>query len=146
MNKILKGAFAGALAIAPMTLTMSALHRLLPFHERTPLPPRKITEDLLAPLDLSEKSLLRWTLFLHTCVGALGGTLYPFIQRFRGVSVGSIVWILGYTILLPIIKYDVSAYHMKARRNILMIISHFVWGTSGAVVYKSRRQKELAGF
>lgn len=46
MDKILSGAIAGLGATVPMTMVMETIFRRLPWHQRYPLPPRKVTMEL----------------------------------------------------------------------------------------------------
>ena len=78
MNTLRAGGLAGALATLPLTMAMTALHRILPKHERYPLPPELITRSLIGRaqtrVKLSEPELNALTLLAHFGYGAASGT------------------------------------------------------------------------
>lgn len=120
-------------ATAPMTATMTALHRRLPSGSRYPLPPREITEKVFPIRDDESGTLL--TLGAHFGYGGAMGLLYAAcIKRLdehwaaRGILAGAIVWALSYFVLLPLAGILRSAHKHPPERNLLMLIVHFVWG------------------
>ena len=152
-SMMLKGALAGFLATAPMTLAMDAMHRQLPAHERYPLPPSDITAELTEEagvrqhLDPPEHIAL--TMLAHFGYGAAAGALYGPISRHTGLSpvasgvvFGLGVWTVSYLGLLPALGILRSATEHPARRNELMIASHVVWGAATGLLTSSLSEQE----
>ncbi len=86
MNKYLAGALAGTLATIPMTLTMVALHRLIPKKERKPLPPKQITMEIAEDIgakDLLDEEIEKDTVSLvnHFAYGAATGAIYAAVAE-----------------------------------------------------------------
>ena len=140
------GAIAGFVATAPMTLAMQAMHRLLPWRERYPLPPgqitRRVTHRVGLRKHLSETQHVTATLGAHFGYGALAGVLYvPLVDRLpghsavRGTAYGLAVWLVSYLGLLPTIGLLRPATQHPVRRSALMIAAHVVWGSVLGVVY-----------
>lgn len=145
MNPLIAGAMGGFLATVPMTATMARLFQALPEHEQYPLPPREITEDVIERLSpasgpLSDKPLIGLSLAAHFAYGAATGALLPLIiGRTRhplvaGGGYGLAVWAASYVGWLPAAKILRPATEHPARRNALMLLSHWVWGASTAAV------------
>ncbi|WP_394846548.1 DUF1440 domain-containing protein [Pendulispora brunnea] len=134
-----QGSVAGLIATVPMTLSMKILHRLLPLHERHPLPPRWITMRALKMLGRSpprvpfaRKAL---TLAAHFSYGAAAGVVYRYANRRAlhpgsgsGIAYGLAVWAGSYLGILPAIGLLAPPKRHSLRRNALMIASHVVWG------------------
>jgi len=148
-RQIFGSGLAGLAATVPMTVTMMALQRQLPRHERHPLPPRTITEEAAentgVAAALSEREKRKLTTLAHfgygTAVGALYGTL-PGSDRdgssiVRGMLYGLGVWSVSYLGWLPAVGSDAAANRESARRNALMIASHLVWGASLALMQRA---------
>lgn len=144
MNRYLAGAVGGLLATVPMTVAMVSLHRTLPRDEQYPLPPREITDDLVArsPFKepLQDETMTRLTLAAHFTYGAAAGALYGSLlhQRPRpvllGASYGLAVWAASYLGWIPAAKVLKPATQHPWRRNLLMLAVHCVWGASTASV------------
>jgi hypothetical protein len=66
VSSLVTGAVAGLGATLLMTLAMEVMPRSLPQHERYPLPPREITEELVAQAGAREQ-LNRTTQDWHRC-------------------------------------------------------------------------------
>lgn len=142
MNRYLAGAVGGLLATVPMTVAMVSLHRTLPRDEQYPLPPREITEDLVArsPVNkpLQDETMSKLTLTAHFTYGAAAGALYGALlhQRphsvVRGASFGVAVWTASYLGWIPAAKVLKPATQHPWRRNLLMLAVHCVWGASAA--------------
>ncbi len=135
------GALSGMAATGPMTVLMILLHRRLPFSERYPLPPRQITMKLARAAGIGERLLAEErysaTLVAHFAYGAATGALYGAVEpaikapyAAKGLLFGMIVWSGSYLGLLPIAKVLRPASEHPARRNLLMIAAHAVWGLS----------------
>ncbi len=140
MNRFLAGAVGGLLATVPMTIAMEELHRTLPRKERYPLPPREITEDLVArtPIKkpLRDKSMTRLALTAHFAYGAAAGALYGSLLHTRphpvlqGSGFGVAVWAASYLGWIPAANVLRPATQHPGRRNLLMLAVHCVWGIS----------------
>ena len=138
MNRYLWGALAGCAATAPMTALMELLHRLSQPEPQT-LPPRAITErvaravHLEGAVDEPYKSTLA-TIAAHFAFGAGAGALYAPLEPFvpapplKGALFGVLVWAISYGGWLPATGLMRPATQHNARRNVLMIGAHLVWG------------------
>ena len=140
-RKILKGALAGFVATAPMSVSMLIGWRLLPEHEKYHLPPRQITEEITERVGLedhmSEEGLIELTVFSHFGYGALFGSVYALVEdrlslhsSLKGAVAGVAIWIGSYLGWLPALGILTPATQHPRRRNLLMIIAHVVWGVT----------------
>lgn len=150
---LLQGALSGAIATAPMTVAMVAMHRALPPSEQYPLPPSLITATLeqkagvVDHIDRVEHRAL--TMVSHCGYGALCGALFALTVHTRaprtspsvgaGVLFGLGVWGTSYLGLLPALRLLGSATQIPARRNALMIAAHIVWGAALGLALKALR-------
>jgi putative membrane protein len=136
---VLGGAVAGAIATGPMTLFMLAAHRFLPLHQRTPLPPKTITMDLLSKVNLKQhlnwKQRKRAPWIAHVAYGTGVGATYGSFSRavplpppVKGIVFALLVWAGSYLGWLPAFDVSGSAPDQPMRRNVLMIGAHVVWG------------------
>lgn len=142
MNRISKGLLAGAGATVPMSITMGALHKIFPEEEKReePLPPRKITANLLHKLGLFPDELDEGTLSLlnHFSYGAAAGAAYNLLTSrvpavrtsWGGMGFGAAVWALSYFGIMPAIGLHKPATKEHSERNSLMLLAHLVWGAS----------------
>lgn len=153
---VLKGAFAGFVATLPMSLFMLATQRFLPKRQRYALPPEIITKEL------AHKAHVRWrmnkelivgaTLVSHFGYGATMGVLYsPLAKRnvlpapLQGGLFGLVVWAASYLCLLPLVGMLESGHRESARRNLMMVAAHLVWGaTMGVVAGTFKKPKKVA--
>lgn len=137
MNRWLAGALAGMTATTAMTMAMRAWHRRLPPGERYPLPPREITEAVAATVNLPADALPEASLASHFLYGAATGALYGGLldrpglpaAAAAGAAWGVAVWTLSYLGWIPATGILRPATSHPARRNLLMIGAHLVWGT-----------------
>jgi uncharacterized membrane protein YagU involved in acid resistance len=153
MNQLVKGALAGLVATAPMSLVMEVMHRTLPPSEQYPLPPRLITEELMEEAgiagQLDEKDQQRLTWVTHFSYGAAVGALYaPLAKHARlspltaGMSYGLTVWAGSYLGLLPALGILRPATEHPLHRTTLMIAAHLVWGAAtGVMVGRLQKSK-----
>ncbi|WP_180283367.1 hypothetical protein [Azospirillum oleiclasticum] len=144
------GAMAGCAATGPMTIAMSRLYHSLPEADRHALPPRLLTERILAP-DGSARALPAGvradiTLLAHYGYGALTGALYPAAARrlgltpvLGGAAYGVAVWAASYLGWIPAVGLLTPATRHSARRNGLMIAAHVVWGAATGLAYDRLR-------
>lgn len=149
-ERIVAGTVAGVVATVPMTALMLLLHRQLPWHERYPLPPRKVTmeaaEDVGLADDLSEPQRVGLTAAGHFAYGGGVGGLYSMLPEMlpeeilpkspalRGVMYGLAVWSGSYLGWLPVAGLHPPATEEPARRNALMIAAHVVYGAALGVL------------
>lgn len=145
-SQLLSGALAGCIATAPMTASMELMYRLLPRREQYPLPPSEITTEITDQAGVREnldtEEHVGLTLVNHFAYGAAAGAIYgPLAQRvplpavLKGIVFGLGVWTISYLGLLPAIGILRPATEHPARRNLLMILAHVVWGSvTGLVV------------
>jgi putative membrane protein len=133
------GGIAGVVATGPMTVAMILLHRLLPGHERYPLPPRQIAMKAARELGVLEAmppaSRYAATLITHFGYGAGVGALYgaleenlPVPPAAKGILYGLLVWAGSYLGILPVAGALTSAASHPIRRTALMIAVHAIWG------------------
>ena len=135
------GCIAGVVATGPMTVAMILWHRRLPPHERYPLPPREITMKLARETglagDMSGPAKSAATLVAHFAYGGACGAAYgaasgrlPGPAVVKGIGAGLLVWAGSYLGLLPGTGILRLATDHPARRNLLMLGAHVVWGAA----------------
>jgi hypothetical protein len=143
---ILLGAIAGFAAALPMTAAMRRLHRALPDPERYPLPPREIAEDLPSPgVPTSAATLLHHFLY-GGAAGALFAALFPGRSIASGTAYGLAVWAGSYLGWIPAAGILRPGSKHPARRNLLMLAVHVVWGASLAAALAELEQAERDSF
>jgi len=144
MNKFLAGTLAGLASTAPMSVAMEILH-FWPRPERQPLPPRQITMELAEKagvkkqMNEGERDIA--TIGAHFGFGASAGALYaPLASRvpghpaLKGMLFGLLVWTVSYLGWIPAARILKPATQQAARRNVLMIVAHLIWGASLGVM------------
>lgn len=135
----LKGALAGFLATAPMTVFMLVTQRFLPRGQRYDLPPEIITKELAQRArvrhHMSKGQILAATTASHFGFGAAMGTLYGPLGKgialpaaVKGVLFGLLVWAGSYLALLPLLGMSESGHREPGLRNLMMVVAHVVWG------------------
>lgn len=148
IRETLLGAVAGLAATVPMTGAMLSAHRRLPWYERYPLPPRRITKSITKAvglwdtMDQQQKSVA--TLLAHFGYGAAMGATFGAMTKgysrekltTKGLLFGPGVWAASYLGLLPALGILEPATRHPARRNALMIGAHIIWGLSLARVLR----------
>ena len=138
-KRLVAGAVAGFVATGPMTLAMERMHRWLPWRERYPLPPSEITSRLTGMLGqrhhVNRQEHAALSLANHFGYGAATGAIYgvaaawlPLPPAVKGPLYGLGVWLVSYLGLLPALNILRPATDHPARRNLLMIVSHVIWG------------------
>jgi len=157
---MLRGARAGFIGTAPMTLSMLAGWLLLPAREKYPLPPQQITTKFAKLLrvkhhiNTNTKQRDVAALLLHFGYGTIAGSVYglfenkfPLEDRFKGGLAGLILWAGSYLGWLPIFGILRPATQHPWRRNVLMILAHLVWGvTMGEAHRKLTSNIQMMGF
>jgi hypothetical protein len=140
-RKLLKGAAAGFIATAPMSVSMLIGWSLLPKHEKYQLAPRLITEEITERVgledEMNEDQMVGLTIFSHFGYGAAFGALYalfearmPMHSSLKGTLAGLALWTASYLGWLPAMGILRPATQHPWRRNLLMIIAHIVWGVT----------------
>ena len=152
-RKLLKGALAGFIATAPMSISMVLGWRLLPKREKYHLPPRLITEEITERVGIedhvNENELIGLTIFSHFGYGAAFGAAYalfeqqiPIHSSLKGALAGVLLWAGSYLGWLPAMGILTPATRHPWRRNLLMIVAHVIWGvTLGEAVRKLNRNQ-----
>ncbi len=164
MKNVLKGALAGMIAAAPMTIVMELLHRSFPRERRRPLPPERITMNVARAVGIREHfadegARLGATLIAHFGYAAATGAVYALLKQksaaapasdlaardsvafispaLDGALYGVAVWTVSYLGFVPASGLLTAATKHPAERNATMIVSHVVWGaTLGATFDK----------
>jgi uncharacterized membrane protein YagU involved in acid resistance len=119
---------------------MEVMHRSLPQHERYPLPPREITEELVAQAglreQLSEEEHVDLSLLSHFSYGAAAGAVYGVLARkyhfsalSGGITFGLGLWATSYLGWIPAAGILRPATQHPPRRTALMVAAHVVWGS-----------------
>jgi len=147
---MLIAAAAGVVATVPMTFTMEELHRITPGEHDGPLPPREVTEGVVARIEGDEarasgEQLERMTLLLHYAFGGTAGALFPIVAPSgiaasvgAGVLYGLTVWSGSYLGVLPALGVRHHARHDSASRTGIMIAAHVVWGATLGLLLRAR--------
>ena len=141
LGDALAGAVSGLVATVPMTVAMLVMQRLLPRREQSTLEPRRISDDMLRKVDLdddlSERGKQKVSVAAHFGYGAGTGMIYALADRFlplprglRGPAYGMLVWAASYAGWLPAVKTLPPPQRRPAGRNLLLIVSHLVWGAA----------------
>ena len=139
-SRLIIGAIAGAVGTMAMTSAMRRLHDRLPDKERYPLTPREIVDSTLDPDEEPGRDL---TTVAHFAYGAACGALIaaadPRPGPRTGAGAGVAVWLASYMGWIPALGILKPATRHPARRNLLMIGVHLVWGAATA-----KAMRELA--
>jgi uncharacterized membrane protein YagU involved in acid resistance len=148
-SRLLIGGIAGFVGTMAMTAAMRRLHRRLPQKERYPLTPREIVdsgaEQLHVPLtESAAKDITTATHFLYgAAAGAILAVANPDPGKRSGALYGAAVWLASYMGWIPAVGTLKPATEHPARRNLLMIAVHLVWGAATAAsmreLVKARR-------
>ena len=148
IRRFFQGAAAGFAATIPMSIFMLVGWTLLPRRQQYHLPPRMVTEKIAERVgledDMTEDQLVGLTIFSHFGYGALFGAVYalyeervPMHSSLKGALTGLAIWIGSYLGWLPALGILRPATRHPWRRNLMMILAHFVWGiTLGEVLRK----------
>jgi putative membrane protein len=139
-HRIILGTIGGIVATGPMTAAMIVLHRRLPRHERYSLPPREITMKFARKTGVDDQldsdARAAATMVSHFGYGAAAGSIYTALLEPRkhaltkGLLFGLLVWTASYLGWLPAAGILRSATEQPARRNLLMIGAHLIWGAT----------------
>ncbi len=136
-SRIVVGSIAGLIGTMAMTSAMRRLHQRLPAEEAYPLTPREIVDSALDPEETPARDL---TLLSHFAYGAACGALLaaanPRPGAGEGAAAGVAVWLGSYMGWIPAVGLLKPANRHPARRNLLMIGVHLVWGGATAVAIR----------
>ena len=134
-GRLVVGAIAGIVGTAAMTAAMRRLHGHLPPDQRYPMPPREVIDA--AKADAPLLSTAETTIATHFAFGATVGALFNLIgvrPNAAAYGLGALgVWAGSYFGLFPALKLLTPATQHPARRNLLMIAAHMVWGLAAAL-------------
>lgn len=139
MNVIQRGFWAGVSAAGPMSISLFKFFHALPISQRSALPPAILTAQVTRILGI-EKPLQRknrsdLSMASHYGYSIACGILYAALQKHvkastlvKGGAFGLGVWAASYMGWIPALGLRASAYQMPIRRNMMMIVSHLIWG------------------
>lgn len=146
MSSVSIGMVAGLVGTAPMTAVMKLIHVGLPQRQRQiPIPPHQVTMAAMemtgVKAQMNERARAVATVVSHFAYGAAAGGVYAAVEgrlpggpAKKGVIFGLGVWAGSYLGWLPAAGVLPPATRWPAGRNLMMILSHVVWGVSTAVV------------
>ncbi len=140
-SRLLIGGIAGLVGTMAMTAAMRRFHRRLPDEERYPLTPREIidsgSKQLGAPVvgEVAKDVTTAAHFAYGAACGALIAAMNPDPGKRTGAAAGVAVWLASYMGWIPAVGTLEPATKHPARRNLLMIGVHLVWGsaTAGAI-------------
>lgn len=140
-SRLLIGGIAGLAGTMAMTAAMRRLHRRLPEEERYPLTPREIVDSGSKQLGIplvgeAAKDVTTAAHFAYgAAMGAMIAAMNPDPKKRTGAAAGAAIWLASYMGWIPAVGTLEPATKHPARRNMLMIGVHLVWGysTAGAI-------------
>jgi hypothetical protein len=141
-SRLLIGAVAGFAATLAMTAAMRRMHEKLPPEERYPLTPREIVDSSAAKADvpLDGEAAKDLTTAAHFAYGAASGALLGAANATMGPVSGAIggvgIWLGSYMGWIPAARIFKPATDHPARRNLLMLAAHVVWGAASAAAMR----------
>src|SRR5205085_749236 len=145
VSRLVIGGIAGFVGTMTMTAAMPRLHQRLPAKERYTPTPRPIVdsgaEQLGIPLsNETAKDVTTASHFLYgAAMGALVAALNPDPKKRTGAAAGVAVWVASYMGWIPALHTLEPATKHPARRNMLMVGVHLVWGPSTAAAIRELR-------
>ena len=137
-SRLLIGAIAGFVGTLAMTSAMRRMHERLPREERYPLTPREIIDSTSeqAGVPLPNEAAKDVTTAAHFAYGAASGALLGaanvMLGPMSGATAGIGVWLGSYMGWIPGVGILKPANDHPARRNLLMLAAHVVWGVTTA--------------
>ena len=141
-SRLLIGAVAGFAATLAMTAAMRRMHEKLPPGEGYPLTPREIIDSTSAKADLplDGEAAKDVTTAAHFAYGAASGALLGAANVAMGPVSGAAggigIWLGSYLGWIPAVRILKPATDHPARRNLLMLAAHVVWGAASAVAMR----------
>lgn len=137
-SRLLIGGIAGFVGTMAMTAAMRRLHRRLPDEERYPLTPREIIDSGSKQLGVPvagevAKDVTTAAHFAYgAACGAMIAAMNPDPGKRTGAVAGVAIWLASYMGWVPAVGTLEPATKHPARRNLLMIAVHLVWGSATA--------------
>ena len=132
-SRLIVGGIAGIVGTMAMTSAMRRLHRRLPEAERYPLTPREIVDSAAEVEEEPGRDLTTLSHFAYGAgCGALIAAVNPRPGAAEGAGAGVAVWLASYMGWIPAVGLLKPATRHPARRNLLMIVVHIVWGAATA--------------
>jgi uncharacterized membrane protein YagU involved in acid resistance len=144
-SRLIIGGIAGFVGTMAMTAAMRRLHERLPATEQYPLPPREIIDSTSSQLNVplsseAAKDAATAGHFLYgAAMGALISAMNPDPGKRTGAAAGVAVWLASYMGWIPAVGTLVPATRHPARRNMLMIGVHLIWGSATASAIRELR-------
>jgi uncharacterized membrane protein YagU involved in acid resistance len=144
-SRLIIGGIAGFVGTMAMTAAMRRLHRRLPEKERYPLTPREIVDSSSKQVGrpLAGEVAKDVTTAAHFAYGAAMGAviavLNPDPKKRTGAAAGAAIWLASYMGWIPAVGTLEPATRHPARRNMLMIGVHLVWGAATAAAIRELR-------
>ncbi|HYJ82786.1 MAG TPA: hypothetical protein VEW26_08095 [Allosphingosinicella sp.] len=144
-SRLIIGAIAGFVGTMAMTAAMRRLHRRLPDGERYPLTPREIVDSgsrqLGVPLagEVAKDVTTAAHFAYGAAMGAMIAAMNPDPRKRTGAAAGVAVWLASYMGWIPAVGTLEPATRHPARRNLLMIGVHLVWGAATASAIRELR-------
>jgi uncharacterized membrane protein YagU involved in acid resistance len=144
-SRLIIGGIAGFVGTMAMTAAMRRLHRRLPDGERYPLTPREIVDSGSEQLGvaLAGEAAKDVTTAAHFAYGAAMGAMIaamnPDPKKRTGAAAGAAIWLASYMGWIPAVGTLEPATRHPARRNLLMIGVHLVWGAATAAAMRELR-------
>ena len=145
-SRLIIGGIAGFVGTMAMTAAMRRLHRRLPAEERYPLTPREIVDSGSKQLGLpivgeAAKDVTTAAHFAYgAACGAMIAAMNPDPRRRTGAAAGAAIWLASYMGWIPAVGTLEPATKHPARRNMLMIGVHLVWGAATAAAIRELRE------
>lgn len=144
-SRLVIGAVAGFVGTMAMTSAMRRLHRRLPAEERYPLTPREIVDSGSRQLGMplageAAKDVTTAAHFAYgAAMGAVVAAMNPDPSKRTGAAAGAAIWLASYMGWIPAVGTLEPATRHPARRNLLMIGVHLVWGAATASAIRELR-------
>ncbi|HEX6377316.1 MAG TPA: hypothetical protein VFZ91_16530 [Allosphingosinicella sp.] len=144
-SRLIIGGIAGLVGTMAMTAAMRRLHRRLPAQERYPLTPREIVDSGSKQLGVpivgeAAKDVTTAAHFAYgAAMGAMIAAMNPDPKKRTGAAAGAAIWLASYMGWIPAVGTLEPATKHPARRNLLMIGVHLVWGAATAAAMRELR-------
>jgi hypothetical protein len=144
MNRLLRGALAGAAATAPMSAVMVGAKR---FGLMGGMPPEKITARVLRRRGIrpSEEQQDALATAFHFGFGTGAGAIFGLIAPSRlvarlplGMAYGAAIWGVSYMGWVPAFGIMPAADRDRRDRQVVMLAGHLVYGTALALMVGRR--------
>jgi hypothetical protein len=148
---LLRGAWQGAAATLPMTLTMAAANQATgaPVRVRS-LPPtrlgKKVSVALGLPARMRKPARIGLGLVAHLCIGATLGAgfallarRFPSLSRRKlrsGIAFGTVVWAATYGGVLPGVGLLEPPHRSPRGQAAAVLAAHWVYGAALAAMHR----------